>query len=97
MSDSGSITEETSILSIPSINLRFANERQEGMEYGTVIMSGLKIANILNAADMALKENKNDYKKFLLTDYSRPHVAQSVVNIIQSYITYIKDKVWNVR
>jgi UDP-N-acetylglucosamine 2-epimerase len=97
MSDSGSITEETSILSIPSINLRFANERQEGMEYGTVIMSGLKIANILNAADIALKENKNEYRKFLLTDYSRPHVAQSVVNIIQSYIPYIKDKVWNVR
>jgi UDP-N-acetylglucosamine 2-epimerase (non-hydrolysing) len=97
MSDSGSITEETSILSIPSINLRFANERQEGMEYGTVIMSGLKIANILNAADIALKENKNIYKKFLLTDYSRPNVSQTVVNIIQSYVPYIKDKIWYIR
>jgi UDP-N-acetylglucosamine 2-epimerase (non-hydrolysing) len=97
MTDSGSITEETSILSIPSINLRFANERQEGMEYGTVIMSGLKIVNILNAVDIALKENKNDYKKFLLTDYSRPNVSQTVVNIIQSYVPYIKDKVWYIR
>ena len=97
MSDSGSITEETSILSIPSVNLRFANERQEGMECGTVIMSGLKTANILNAADIALIENKNGFKKILLSDYSRPHVAQAVVNIIQSYIPYIKDKVWHVR
>ena len=97
MSDSGSITEETSILSIPSVNLRFANERQEGMEYGTIIMSGLKTANILNAADIALKENKNGDKKFLLTDYSRPNVSQAVVNIIQSYIPYIKDKVWHIR
>jgi UDP-N-acetylglucosamine 2-epimerase (non-hydrolysing) len=97
MSDSGSITEETSILSIPSVNLRFANERQEGMECGMVIMSGLKTANILNAADIALIENKNGSNKILLSDYSRPHVAQAVVNIIQSYIPYIKDKVWHVR
>lgn len=97
MSDSGSITEETSILSIPSVNLRFAHERQEGMEYGTVIMSGLKITNILNSADIALAENKSGFKKKLLADYSRPQVAQAVVNIIQSYIPYIKDKVWKVR
>jgi UDP-N-acetylglucosamine 2-epimerase (non-hydrolysing) len=97
MSDSGSITEETSILSIPSVNLRFANERQEGMEYGTIIMSGHNTENILNAADIALKENKNGDKKFLLTDYSRPNVSQAVINIIQSYIPYIKDKVWHIR
>jgi UDP-N-acetylglucosamine 2-epimerase (non-hydrolysing) len=97
MSDSGSITEETSILTIPSVNLRFANERQEGMEYGMVIMSGLKTVNILNAADIALKENKNSLKKTLLADYSRPNVSQAVINIIQSYIPYIKDKIWHIR
>ena len=97
VSDSGSITEETSILSIPSVNLRFANERQEAMEYGVVIMSGLKTVNILNAADIALKENKNGLKKTLLTDYSRPNVSQAVINIIQSYIPYIKDKIWHIR
>lgn len=97
MSDSGSITEETSILSIPSVNLRFANERQEGMEYGTVIMSGLKTTDILNAAKFALKESANRVKKFLLADYARPNVSQAVVNIIQSYIPYIKDKVWRIK
>ena len=60
-------------------------------------MSGLKITNILNSVDIAITENKNGSKKILLADYSRPHVAQAVVNIIQSYIPYIKDKVWNVR
>ena len=60
-------------------------------------MSGLKITNILNSADIALAENKSGFKKKLLADYSRPQVAQAVVNIIQSYIPYIKDKVWKVR
>jgi UDP-N-acetylglucosamine 2-epimerase (non-hydrolysing) len=97
MSDSGSITEETSILSIPSINLRFTNERQEGMEYGTVIMSGLKTKNILNAADIVLRQNIENNKKFLIDDYSRLNVSTALVNIIQSYIPYIQDKIWNIR
>jgi UDP-N-acetylglucosamine 2-epimerase len=67
------------------------------MEYGMVIMSGLKTVNILNAADIALKENKNSLKKTLLADYSRPNVSQAVINIIQSYIPYIKDKIWHIR
>jgi len=97
MSDSGSITEETSILSIPSLNLRFTNERQEGMEYGTVIMTGLKSPDILNAANIALRQHKENETKFLLTDYSRTEVSTSVVNIIQSYIPYIKNKIWYTR
>jgi UDP-N-acetylglucosamine 2-epimerase (non-hydrolysing) len=96
ISDSGSITEETSILSIPSINLRFTNERQEGMEYGTVIMTGLKSEDIINSANIALKENKEDEKKVLLTDYSRRNVSTAVVNIIQSYIPFIKKKIWHI-
>jgi UDP-N-acetylglucosamine 2-epimerase (non-hydrolysing) len=93
ISDSGSITEETSILSIPSINLRFTNERQEGMEYGTVIMTGLKSKDIINAAYIAIKENKEHKKKFLLPDYSRANVSTTVVNIIQNYIPFIKSKI----
>jgi UDP-N-acetylglucosamine 2-epimerase (non-hydrolysing) len=96
VSDSGSITEETSILSIPSINLRFTNERQEGMEYGTVIMTGLKSIDIINSANIALKENKEDKKKVLLNDYSRRNVSTTVVNIIQSYIPFIKNKIWHI-
>jgi UDP-N-acetylglucosamine 2-epimerase (non-hydrolysing) len=97
MSDSGSITEETSILSIPSLNLRFTNERQEGMEYGTVIMTGLKSPDILNAANIALRQHKENEKKFLLTDYSRTEVSTSVVNIIQSCIPFIKNKIWHTK
>jgi len=97
MSDSGSITEETSILSIPSLNLRFTNERQEGMEYGTVIMTGLKSSDILNAANIALRQHKENETKFLLTDYSRTEVSTSVVNIIQSCIPFIKNKIWHTK
>jgi UDP-N-acetylglucosamine 2-epimerase (non-hydrolysing) len=91
MSDSGSITEETSILSIPSLNIRNSNERQEGMEYGTVIMTGTKIKNILNSAEILLnKLYKKDFVKNIYPDYSMDDVSEKVVTIIQSYADYLK-------
>jgi len=93
MSDSGSITEETSILSIPSLNLRNSNERQEGMEYGIVIMTGTKITNILNSAEILLsKGSKKDIAKNIYPDYSMDNVSEKVVTIIQSYANYVKNK-----
>jgi len=93
MSDSGSITEETSILSIPSLNIRNSNERQEGMEYGTVIMTGTKKTNILNSAEILLsKRSKKDIAKNIYPDYSMDNVSEKVVTIIQSYAHYVKNK-----
>jgi len=92
LSDSGSISEETSILSLPSVNLRNSNERQESMEKGTVIMSGTKKNDIINAVNIMLN---NDKKINIHSDYSNKHVSLTVVKIIQSYTHYIMNKTWN--
>jgi UDP-N-acetylglucosamine 2-epimerase (non-hydrolysing) len=93
VSDSGSITEESFILSIPSINLRDANERQEGMELGISIMSGVNTNDIINSALIALEKN-NDFDQDSFPDYSRHNVSDTVVVAIQSHIDYINRKVW---
>ena len=97
VSDSGSLTEETSILSIPSINIRDSNERQEGMEYGTTIMTSVNVDNIINAAEITLnkiKQNKIFENSKIYPDYSEENVSDKIVNIIQSYTHYINKKVW---
>jgi UDP-N-acetylglucosamine 2-epimerase (non-hydrolysing) len=95
LSDSGSITEETSILSIPSVNLRTSNERQEGMECGISIMSGLNTRDILNAADIIINNKKIDeYENRIFPDYAINDVSETVVKIIQSYTHYINKKTW---
>jgi UDP-N-acetylglucosamine 2-epimerase len=95
LSDSGSITEESSILSIPSINLRTSNERQEGMETGISIMSGLNLKDILNAADIILNNEKIEkFDNLVYPDYAISDVSETVVKIIQSYTHYINKKTW---
>ena len=91
ISDSGSITEETSILHLPSINLRSSNERQEGMERGIVIMTGLNKNSILSSANIVLRKNKS-INDSVHIDYSNPNVSDSVITILQSYISYVKNK-----
>jgi len=95
LSDSGSITEETSILSIPSVNLRSSNERQEGMECGISIMSGLNSRDILNAVDIIINNKKIDeFDNRIYPDYAISDVSDTVAKIIQSYTHYINKKTW---
>jgi UDP-N-acetylglucosamine 2-epimerase len=91
VSDSGSITEETSILGLPSINLRSSNERQEGMENGIVIMTGLDQNSILDSAKIVLQKKKDNIRN-VYSDYSNPNVSDTIITILQSYIGYIKNK-----
>jgi UDP-N-acetylglucosamine 2-epimerase (non-hydrolysing) len=95
LSDSGSITEETSILSIPSVNVRSSNERQEGMEQGLSIMSGLNSKDILNAADIVINNKKlEEFNNIIYHDYAMSNVSETVVKIIQSYTHYINKRIW---
>jgi UDP-N-acetylglucosamine 2-epimerase len=94
ISDSGSIVEEANILNFPAINLRDSTERQEGMERGFVIISGLETKNIIQSAQIVMENYKNNLEFNIHPDYSQVNVSEKVTNIIQSYIHYINRKVW---
>lgn len=89
ISDSGTITEESSLLGFPAITVRQAHERPEGMDEGTLIMTGLDSKTILDAIKVVTAENMPVVK-----DYNADKVAQKVVRIIMSYTGYINRTVW---
>ena len=95
ISDSGTIAEESSLLNIPSITLRQAHERPEGMDEGTLIMSDLKSEKILQSVEITLSQyNKDNRVTKEVEDYSGGNVSIKVVRIIQSYTDYINRTVW---
>tara|TARA_B100000965_G_scaffold176946_1_gene147600 strand:- start:389 stop:1507 length:1119 start_codon:yes stop_codon:yes gene_type:complete len=91
LSDSGSITEEASILKFFALNLRSTNERQEGMSYGTVPMAHFDLNNIENIINFSLKNHQNKRK---ITDYTSPDFSKVFYNILISYIDYVKKYTW---
>lgn len=93
ISDSGTITEESSMLKFPAIMIRQAHERPEGMDVGTVIMSGLSRNRVLESIEIAT--NKLDGELSLdIEDYVSSQVSSQVVKVIQSYTDYINRVVW---
>ena len=95
ISDSGTITEESSLLGFPAITIRQAHERPEGMDEGTLIMSGLKSADVINAIEIVTKQWQEDEDVIrIVNDYDLDNVSKKVVRIIISYIDYINRTVW---
>ena len=93
ISDSGTITEESSILSFPAIMIREAHERPEGMDEGVLIMSGLKSKRIIESIEVITKQSKIKSPK-IVKDYDLENVSIKVVRIILSYIDYVNRTVW---
>jgi UDP-N-acetylglucosamine 2-epimerase (non-hydrolysing) len=96
LSDSGTITEESSLLNFPAITIRNAHERPEGMDEGTLIMSGLTPTGVLDAVEIVTDQHQrlgNSLK--IVPDYQAGQVSTKVLRIVKSYIDYVNRVVWH--
>jgi UDP-N-acetylglucosamine 2-epimerase (non-hydrolysing) len=95
ISDSGTITEESSILNFPAVTIRQTHERPEGMDEGTLIMCGLKSDRVLESIEIVTSHHsKNDRNFKLVQDYDTDNVSKKVLRIILSYTDYVNRTVW---
>lgn len=95
LSDSGTITEEASLLNLPAVTLRNAHERPEGMDEGTLIMSGLKKDSVLSAVRVITSQHQAGSRAIpLVPDYQGGPVSLQVVRVVLSYTDYINRTVW---
>lgn len=95
LSDSGTITEESSILNFRALNIRESHERPEGMEEASVMMSGLKYSRVRQAIEIVLNQSTNNDRNIsIINDYNLENFSHKVERIIISYIDFINRVVW---
>lgn len=95
MSDSGSLTEEASLLDLPAVTIREAHERPEGMDESTLVMAGLRAQRISQAIELVTSQRSEGRRRFrVVDDYSADNVSMKVVRLIFSYVDYVNERIW---
>jgi UDP-N-acetylglucosamine 2-epimerase (non-hydrolysing) len=96
LSDSGTLTEEASLLNLPAITIRNAHERPEGMDVGTLIMSGLKKDRVLDAVEVVIEQHDRTQRVLNpVPDYEAGPVSKQVLRVVLSYVDYVNRTVWS--
>ncbi len=96
LSDSGTISEEASLLSLPAITIRNAHERPEGMDVGTLIMSGLKKERVLDAVQVIIAQHNPIQREMKpVQDYEAGSVSKQMLRVVLSYVDYVNRTVWS--
>ena len=96
VSDSGTISEEASLLNLPAITMRNAHERPEGMDVGTLIMSGLKKERVLDAVRVILAQHDKAHRVMQpVQDYEASAVSKQLLRVVLSYVDYVNRTVWS--
>ena len=95
ISDSGTITEEASLLNFPAINLRDTHERPEGMEEASVIFTGLKLERVMQAINILIQQySYDDFSMRKVSDYDICNVSEKIVRLILSYTDFVQRNTW---
>lgn len=95
LSDSGTITEEATLLNLPAVTMRNTHERPEGMDVGTLIMCGLGQERILDAVKVVASQHQHEKRVApMVTDYHSKTVSKQVARIVLSYVDYVNQNVW---
>jgi len=95
ISDSGTITEEASLLNLPAVTIRYAHERPEGMDDGALIMSSIEKKRILDAVRVVTEQhNRTDRSFAVVSDYLGGSVSKQIVRTVMSYVDYVNRTVW---
>ena len=95
ISDSGTITEESTILDFPAVTIRQAHERPEGMDEGTLIMCGLQADRVMESIEVVIAQHTAGQRQFrMVPDYDTDNVSKKVLRIILSYTDYVNRTVW---
>ena len=96
VSDSGTISEEGSLLNLPAITIRNAHERPEGMDVGTLIMSGLKKERVLDAVRVIIAQHNRTQRVMKpVQDYDAGEVSKQLLRVVLSYVDYVNRTVWS--